>query len=183
MTTRSFSESARVRSPGVYGRIAGTSRNVRATLLGILLVVAALVILTVARSHRVAQWAPLDVVSSRDPLQELPIRIAGRDGVVRPASTHDAVLDMKRISTLVVGVDLKRIQPAPGGNAVVIRNEKGEERFRGMIASQYFTDGRFMLRLFARQFPAGVYWLEIEGMDDSGNDARVVAASWFEVLR
>jgi hypothetical protein len=182
MATRSFSESVRVRSPGVVGRIAGTSRNVRATLLGIVLVVAALVILTVVRGQRVAEWASLDVVSSHDPLQELPIRIAGKDGVVRPARTHDAVLDMKRISTLVVGVDLKRVRPSPDGNAVVIRNNKGEERFRDRIDAHYFTDGRFMLRLFARQFPEGVYWLEIEGLS-AGGDAQVVAASWFEVLR
>jgi hypothetical protein len=180
MATRSFSESARVRSQGVYGRLAGTSRNVRATLLGILLVVAALVILTMVRNQRVAEWAPLDVVSSRDPLQELPIRVAAKGGVVRPARTYDAVLDMKRISTLVVGVDLDRIVPAPGGNAVAIRNEKGEERFRDVIAAHYFNDGRFMLRLFARQFPAGAYWLEIESV---GDDGRVVASSWFEVLR
>ncbi|MDH4037521.1 MAG: hypothetical protein OEX18_12270 [Candidatus Krumholzibacteria bacterium] len=182
MATRSFSESVRVRSPGVYGRIAGTSRNVRATLLGIVLVVAALVFLSVERGQRVAEWAPLDVVSSRDPLQELPIRIAGKDGVVRPARTHDAVLDMKRIPALVVGVDLDRIAPAPGGNAVVIRNDKGDERFRDTIDAHYFDDGRFMLKLFAGQFPPGVYWLEIEALSEGG-DARVVAASWFEVLR
>lgn len=182
MATRSFSESIRVRSPGVVGRIAGTSRNVRATLIGIVIVVGGLVGLTIARGQRVAEWAPLDVVSSRDPLQELPIRLAGRDGVVRPASTHDALLDMKRISSLVVGVDLDRIPAESGPYVVVLRNDAGDERFRKEIPPEYFEDGRFMLRLFARRFPAGVYWLEIETGGNAA-DARVIAASWFEVQR
>jgi hypothetical protein len=182
MTTRHFVETARVRSPGVVGRIAGTSRNVRATLIGILIVVGALIALSVVRAQRVAEWAPLDVVSSRDPLQELPIRTAGKDGVVRPANTYDAVLDMSRISHLVVGVDLDRIARDSAPHDAVLRNEDGKELFREEIAAHYFEDGRFMLRLFARRFPAGVYWLEVEVANDSG-DSRVVAASWFEVLR
>lgn len=183
MTTRNFSEAVRVRSPGVVGRIAGTSRNVRATLIGIVVVVGALVVLSVVRGQRVAQWAPLDVVATRDPLQELPIRLAGKDGVVRPASTHDAVLDMKRISHLVVGVDIHRLPAGATHHEVVVRNEKGDERFRSEIPQRYFDDGRFMLRLFSRQFPAGVYWLEVEAGSGEGSDSRVVAASWFEVLR
>lgn len=183
MTTRNFSETVRVRSPGVVGRIAGTSRNVRATLIGIVIVVGALVGLTIARGQRVAEWAPLDVVTSRDPLQELPIRVAGKDGVVRPASTHDALLDMKRIKSLVVGVDLDRIaRGAAERHDAVLRNDEGEEIFRNEIPAHYFEDGRFMLRLFSPQFPAGFYWLEIEAAREGGV-TQVVAASWFEVQR
>lgn len=178
MTTRNFSEAGR--SPGVIGRIAGSSRNVRATLLGIVLVVGVLVAFSVARSRRVAEWAPLEVVDSRDPLQELPIRIADGEGVVRPAHTYDAVLDMSRISNLVIGVDLDRVTRGPGRHDAVLRDEGGTELFRGEIEEHYFRDGRFMLRLFAGRFPAGVYWLEIEAVNE---DARVIAASWFEVLR
>jgi hypothetical protein len=182
MATRHFSETARGWSPGIVGRVAGTSRNVRATLVGIVIVVGVLVALTVARGRRVAEWAPLDVVSSRDPLQELPIRNAGRDGVVHPAHTYDAVLDLSRISSLVVGVDLDRIRREADRYDAVIRNEGGDEMFREPIAPGYFEDGRFMLRLFTRRFPAGVYWLEIEAAGQ-GEESRVVAASWFEVVR
>lgn len=183
MTTRNFSEAVRGRSPGVVGRIAGASRNVRATLIGIVVVVGGLVALSVAKGQRVADWAPLDVVSGRDPLQELPIRLAGKDGVVRPASTHDAVLDLKRISHLVVGVDLHRLPAGATHHEVVIRNEKGDERFRAAIPQHYFDDGRFMLRLYSHKFPAGVYWLEVEASGADPSDARVVAASWFQVTR
>lgn len=169
-------------SRGVMGRIADTSRNVRATLFGIVIVVGVLVALLVTRSQRVAEWAPLDVVSSREPLQELPIRIAAEGDVVRPAHTHDAVLDLSRIPNLVVGVDLDPISREPERHDLVLRDEDGVELFRDQIAAHYFDDGRLMLRLFARRLPAGDYWLEIEATG-AGPDARVIAASWFEVLR
>ena len=181
MATRSFSAAARHGSSGVFGRIAGTSRNVRATLIGIVLVVGALIGLTLMRGERVAEWAPLDVVSSRDPLQELPIRIAGRDGVVRPAHTYDAVLDMSRISSLVVGVDLKALPHQAESCDVVLRDGSGGEMFRDGIAAHYFDDGRFMLRLFPQKFSAGDYLLEIEA-ESGGGESQVIAASWFQVI-
>jgi hypothetical protein len=182
MATRHFSEATRGRPPGIVGRIAGTSRNVRATLIGIVLVVVVLVGITINRGQRVAEWAPVNVVTSRDPLQELPIRIAGADGVVRPAHTYDAVLDLSRIAHLVVGVDLDRLPRSSGHHDVVLRNQQGVEIFREPIAAHYYDDGRFMLRLFSRRFPAGVYWLEIEAADE-GASSRVIASSWFEVLQ
>jgi hypothetical protein len=140
------------------------------------------VVSSVIRARRVAAWAPIDVVSSRDPLQELPIRRATRDGTVRPAQTYDAVLDLKSIDELVVGVDLDRIAKSASGHEAVIRTQDGVERFREAIPSDYFSEGRFMLRLFARRFPPGDYFLEIEVPDATG-EARVVAASWFQVVR
>ena len=180
MTTRAILETPRVRYPGLLGQISGRGRLVRTAVAGIALLAVALAVTVAVRGHRVAEWAPIDVVSSREPLQELPVRLAGANGVVPPARTHDAVLDMTRIQSLVIGVNLNHVPPGPGSQ-VVVRNQAGRERFRRAIPANYFDEGRFMLRLFAGQFPAGVYWLEIEAADD-GEDPRVVAASWFEVL-
>lgn len=182
MATRRFSEAARFGSRGVMGRIAETNRNVRTTLFGIVIVVGVLVALLVTRGQRVAEWAPLDVVTSREPLQELPIRTSQETGVVRPAHTYDAVLDLSRISNLVVGVDLDHVAPGPARHDAVIRDETGAELFRDEIAAHYFADGRFMLRLFGSRLAAGDYWLEIEA-SGGGEEPRVIAASWFEVLR
>jgi hypothetical protein len=179
MTARSFSSAARHGSP--LGRLSSISPNVRATLVGILLVVGALVVVSVLRGQRVAAWAPLDVVAGRDPLQELPIRTAGKDGVVRPAHTYDAVLDMSRIPSLVVGVDLKAVPTTAPNFEVVLRNGSGGEMFRDAIARHYLDDGRFMLRLFPGKFRAGDYLLEIESGGD-GEGTQVVAASWFQVI-
>ncbi|HEX5131513.1 MAG TPA: hypothetical protein VFX92_03385 [Candidatus Krumholzibacteria bacterium] len=181
MTSRNFSDAARGRPLGISGNFLGGSHAVRLSLAAIAAVVAGLVTASVIRSQRVAVWAPLDVVSTRDPLQELPIRIAGDDGVVRPAHTYDAVLDMSRLSSLVIGVDLDVIPKGSAHYDAVIRDPAGTEVFRDGIDGAYFADGRFMLRLFSRRFHAGDYLLEIEASDASGN-SQVVAASWFQVI-
>lgn len=132
--------------------------------------------------RRVAQWASVDVVDSRDPLQDLPIRLANSEGDVPPAPTYDALLDLKSIDYLVVGVDLDYLPRRDTRREVVLRTSEGVEKFRDQVPESYFTDGRFMLRLFSRHFPSGDYMLEIEGAEDAG-EKRVVAASWFQVTR
>jgi hypothetical protein len=171
---------ARGRLAPVIGRIPGGARY--APLVGVALAVfvAIVVGLAVTRGNRVAAWAPMSVISSHDPLQELPIRVAGKNGLVRPARTHDAILDLKSISTLVVGVNLDRIPTGAARYEAVIRTDAGQERFRSTIAPEYFTEGRFMLRLYSRRFPRGDYRLEIEAVQ-SETDKRVVAVSWFQV--
>ncbi len=161
-------------------RVPGGSRNVKIGLAALAGVVLALIVAQIVMSQRVAQWASLDVVDSRDPLQDLPIRLASSDGTVRPAQTYDAILDLKSISQLVVGVDLDYLPRRDTKRQVVIRGGDGVEKFRDDVPQSYFTEGRFMLRLFARQFPSGDYMLEIEAIEDTG-DAHVAAASWFQV--
>ncbi len=178
MATRHSLDGGRGHSLGI---VRAGSGNVRATLIAIALVVVGLVVMTVVRGQRVAAWAPVDVVSSRDPLQELPIRTASEDGVVRPANTYDAVVDMSRLSSLVVGVDLDFIPKGATRYDAVIRDDRGAEIFRDAIGDEYFADGRFMLRLFARRFHKGEYLLEIEA-GDGGKKTRVVTASWFQVI-
>src|SRR5262245_12414206 len=111
MTTRRLASHASTRAARPWmdelaDRVPGGRRNVTIGLAVLGAIVLVLVGLEIASARRVAQWAPVDVVDSRDPLQDLPIRLAASDGMVRPAQTYDAVLDLKGIDHLVVGVDL-----------------------------------------------------------------------------
>jgi hypothetical protein len=183
MTTRRLTSSVGSRPRPWFDALAdhvpGGRRNTKIALAAFAGIVFLLIILEIASARRVAQWAPIDVVDSHEPLQDLPIRLASSDGVVRPAQTYDALIDMMSIKHLVVGVDLDYV-PRPGTEReVVIRASDGSEKFRDEMPESYFKEGRFMLRLFARQFPTGEYTLEIEAPDEGG--ARVVAASWFQV--
>ncbi len=164
----------------VVSRIPGGTKNARLAAVALVVVVAVIVGVTATRGHRVAAWAPVSVVLSHDPLQELPIRVAGKNGIVRPARTHDAILDLKSISSLVVGVNLRTLPKGAERYEAVIRNEAGQERFRSTIAPEYFKEGRFMLRLYSRRFAHGDYRLEIEAVRGE-TDKRVVAVSWFQV--
>jgi hypothetical protein len=164
----------------VIGRIPGGAKYAPVVAVALAVTVAVVVGLAVTRGNRVAAWAPMTVISSHDPLQELPIRVAGKNGLVRPAPTHDAILDLKSISTLVVGVDLSAVPKGAARYEAVIRTGAGQERFRSTIAPAYFAEGRFMLRLYSRRFPRGDYRLEIEAVQ-SETDKRVVAISWFQV--
>ncbi len=184
MSTRRLASTASVRTTRPWmdelsDHVPGGRRNVRIGLAALGVVVGVLVALQVVAMSRVAQWAPVDVVDSRDPLQDLPIRLGDSDGVVRPAQTYDAVLDMRSINHLVIGVDLDYLPRRDSKREVVIRNGDGVEKFRSAVPDSYFTEGRFMLRLFSRHFDSGDYTLEIEAPEDGEN--RVVAASWFQV--
>lgn len=163
-------------------RVPGGRRNVQVGLSVLGAIVGVLIVLQVVSMRRVAQWAPVDVVDSRDPLQDLPIRLASSDGSMPPAQTYDAVLDLKSIDHLVVGVDLDYLPRRDTQRDVVIRTSEGAERFRDDMPESYFTEGRFMLRIYSRHFPPGDYTLEIEAIEPAG-EAHVVAASWFQVTR
>lgn len=187
MTTRRLASSASSRLTRPWldelaDRVPGGRRNVHIGLGVLGAVIVVLVVIEIASARRVAQWAPVDVVDSRDPLQDVPIRLASSDGVVPPAQTYDAVLDLKSIDYLVVGVDLDYLPRRGSQRDVVIRNADGAERFRDRVPESYFTEGRFMLRLFSRQFRSGDYTLEIEALEENG-ERRVVAASWFQVFK
>jgi hypothetical protein len=143
--------------------------------------VIALIVISILHGKRVAEWAPISVVNSTEPLQELPLRVAQGTEPVEPAHTYDAVLDVATIKALVVGVDLDSVPKGLPRYDTVIRSSDGSELFRSRILETYFKEGRFMLRLFAKRFPAGDYTLDIEGFDPGARDGRVVASSWFQV--
>ena len=161
-------------------RVPGGRRNLQAGIALMAAVGVAFLAHEIVSARRVAQWAPVDVVDSRDPLQDLPIRLASAGGEIRPAPTYDAVLDLKAIDHLVVGVDLDYLPRRGAPRDVVIRTSEGEEKFRDHVPESYFTQGRFMLRLFSKHFPSGEYMLEIEAHEQTG-EVAVVAASWFQV--
>ncbi|HEX6791821.1 MAG TPA: hypothetical protein VF247_10970 [Candidatus Krumholzibacteria bacterium] len=146
-------------------------------------ITAALVVFGTSRARRVAEFAPVTVIDSKEPLQELPVRVAQGDDAVEPAHTYDAMLDLSNVNKLVVGVDLDYVPKGLKRYDAVIRASDGAERFRGHIGEPYFKEGRFMLRLFAKRFPAGDYTLDVEGFDEGAGEGRIIASSWFQVSR
>lgn len=168
---------------GVLGRIPAPRGQARLLVVIVMLVGFALVAFGIVRSRRVAEFAPVTVVETSEPLQELPVRAASGDDAVEPAHTYDAVLELSNIDTIVVGVDLDYINKGMPRYDAVIRTPDGRERFRGRIDEELFRDGRFMLRLFADRFAAGDYTLDIEGFDDGAAEGRIIASSWFQVSR
>src|SRR5262249_31774098 len=91
------------RSP-VFGDLANRSRGGRHIKLGAAIVVGlvvALIVVGIMHGQRVAEWAPVSVVDSHEPLQELPVRVAQGDEPVEPAHTYDAVLDVSSVKALV----------------------------------------------------------------------------------
>jgi hypothetical protein len=166
----------------LVNRVPGGPKYARVGALALGVVLVALTAFGIARSRRYAAWAPIDVVESRDPLQELPVRVTGSQGAVAPAHTYDAVIDMASISSIVVGVDLDFLPKGAARYEVAVQAEDGAERFRDTIPPHYFDEGRFMLRLFARRFRPGDYLLEILAFDAEGG-SRVVGASWFQLTK
>jgi hypothetical protein len=168
--------------PGDLSRRIPGGRQVKLAAVLVALFVIALVVTSVMRGRRVAEWAPLSVVNSHEPLQELPIRVADGNAPIEPAHTYDAMIDVSSLGSIVVGVDLDYVKKGLPRYDAVIRSSDGTERFRGRIREDYFRDGRFMLRLFANRFPAGDYTLDIEGFTAGATDGRVIASSWFQIL-
>jgi hypothetical protein len=167
---------------GLVHRMPGAWAHVRLIVATVALMVVVLVAVGVGRARRVAEFAPVSVVDSREPLQELPVRVASGGEAVEPAHTYDAMLDASRVGAIVVGVDLDYVMKGLPRYDVVLRGTDGSERFRGRIKEGYFREGRFMLRLFARKLPPGDYTLDVEGFDDAAAEGRIIASSWFQIL-
>ena len=165
------------------GRSSAGKANVRLVAAIAAGIVAALIAVGIFNARRVAEFAPVSVVESNEPLQELPVRVAANGDAVEPAHTYDAIIDLSRVDAIVVGVDLDYIVKGLPRYDAVIRGSDGGERFRGHIAEEYFRDGRFMLRLFGNRFAAGDYTLDIEGFDTGASEGRIIASSWFQVSR
>jgi hypothetical protein len=167
----------------LVNRVPGGRGHVRTAAVALALLVMVLVAFGVTRGRRVAEFAPVSVIDSREPLQELPVRATSGGDPVEPAHTYDAMIDLSSIDAIVVGIDLDYLTKGLPRYDVVIRTPDGSERFRARIQENYFFEGRVMLRLFAKRFPAGDYTLDIEGFDDATADGRIIASSWFQILR
>jgi len=167
----------------LFQRVPGAWAHLRLVVATVVLMVVVLVVFGVTRARRVAEFAPVSVIESREPLQELPIRAASGSDAVEPAHTYDAMLDLSNLDEIVVGIDLDYVTRGLTRYDVVIRRADGSERFRGRIEEDYFREGRAMLRLVTKKFAAGDYTLDIEGFDDGTAEGRIIASSWFQVLR
>ncbi len=181
--------STRAKSPLAFpligdlvNRVPGGRKYARIAAAALIVLLVGLIAVGIARGRRYAAWAPIDVVESRDPLQDLPVRVAGSNGAVAPARTFDAILDLSSIASIVVGVDLDYIPRGAARYDVTIQAEDGAVCFHDTIPLSYFKEGRFMLRLFSRRFQPGDYLLEIMAYD-AGGDGRVVGASWFQLTK
>jgi hypothetical protein len=166
----------------LVNRVPGGRRYVNIAAGILVLLIVAIVIAGVTRNRRIAEWAPASVIDSREPLQELPIRVAEGDEPIEPAHTYDAMLDVKSINALVVGVDLDYVRKGFPRYDAVIRSPDGAERFRDRIKPADFQEGRCMLRLFTKHLAAGDYTLDIEGFDAGATEGRIVASSWFQIV-
>ncbi len=117
-----------------------------------------------SRPPVVAHWASSEVFASKIPVQEVHVASV-RGG--RSKSAHTEV-NLAGISALVVAVDLDRIPRRASSYDAAITTAEGAEVFRDEIAPAYFDDGRFMLRLVARQFQTGDYEIHVDAVADDG---------------
>jgi hypothetical protein len=126
----------------------------------------------------VAEWETSEVFSTATPVQEVAISVLRR-GKSRPVSTD---LDLRRIGSIVVAIDLDQIDGLARTYDAVIADPDGNEIFRDEISTACFMDGRLLLRLSARHFKTGEYRFIIDSTDQGGI-ARVIARGTFNVKR
>jgi hypothetical protein len=154
-----------------------------------LLVVVAAVVLSLVlfgpatkEASPVSGWAPLDVIETRTPLQEVLIRTTS-GGRIPAADGTDVTLDFRGIKTLVIAVDLDFIKGKTEPHEVVVHNPEGQVVFQEAVPQIYLDDGRFFLRLIPRVFETDqTYKLELRAGGDAG-ESLLVAESVFDVLK
>jgi hypothetical protein len=130
----------------------------------------------------VAGWAPLDVIETRVPLQEVLIRKM-RNGRIARARGTDVTLDFRGVDKLVIAVDLDFIKGKQLPYELIVRDPDGTGVFQEQIPQEYLDDGRFFLRLIPKQFELDqTYKLELISHRADGSN-RVVAESVFDVLK
>jgi hypothetical protein len=159
-----------------------------AIILGSVVVVVAAAIVVASRTteHKepspVAGWAPLNVIESNVPLQELLIRKMRR-GKIRPANGVDVTLNFRGIRKLVIAVDLDFVGTKASLHEVIVRNPEGKSVYQEAIPQVYLDDGRAFLRLIPKLFEEGqTYTLEVVAHHNDGTP-KVLAESAFDVLK
>lgn len=153
-----------------------------AVVVAAAIIVAGQLIAEKKEASPVAGWAPLSVIESNAPLQELLIRRMRR-GTIPPARGVDVTLDFRGISKLVIAVDLDFVGKRASSYEVVVRNPEGKSVYQEMIPQVYLDDGRAFLRLIPRLFDEGqIYALEVVAHYDDGA-RRVLAESAFDVVK
>jgi hypothetical protein len=128
----------------------------------------------------VAGWAPLDVIETRVPLQEVLVRRI-RNGRIPKARRPDVTLDFQGVDELVIAVDLDFIDRRASSYEVILWDPQGDSVFREEIPQVYLDDGRFFLKLVPKLFqPDLMYTLELVAIRHNGAQ-HVVAESLFDV--
>jgi hypothetical protein len=172
----------------VNGVLASLARPRNAIIAGsVLILIAAAIITAVLFSGNeterlVAGWEPLDVVTTRVPLQEVLMRHMYR-GRIPKASGTDVTLDFRGVDRLVIAVDLDFIKGKTSLHEVIVRNPAGLNVYQEPIPQEYLDDGRFFLRLVPGQFEENKnYRLEIVTYR-ADESMMVVAESVFDVVK
>jgi hypothetical protein len=152
----------------------------------VVVVAAAIVIPSLMKENKqpspVAGWAPLNVIETNVPLQELLIRKMRR-GKIPPANGVDVTLNFRGIRKLVIAVDLDFVGKKASSHEVIVRNQEGDSVYREAIPQVYLDDGRAFLRLIPKLFEEGqTYTLEVLAHYDNGT-LRILAQSAFDVLK
>jgi len=130
----------------------------------------------------VAGWAPLDVIQTNVPLQEVLVRKI-RNGRIPKRNGPDVTLDFRGIDKLVIAVDLDFIDRRVPSYDVTVWNPQGESVFQEEIPQVYLDDGRFFLGLIPKLFEQELtYTLELIAHHENGA-RRVVAESVFDVRK
>jgi hypothetical protein len=158
----------------------GDPQRVRVLIVAGVLVLGLVVLVTVfnaVRQNRPAQWSSTDVIEGDAPLQEVLVASAARGGP--PPHTE---IDLTSIGSIVIAVDLDRVRDRAMYFDAVILDAVDAEVFRDEIDEEFVRDGRFLLELRRRHFPAGDYTIEIEGRDQGGI-VSVLARGTFKVYR
>ncbi len=135
-----------------------------------------------AHPNPVAGWATADVIKTRTPLQEIPLRKL-RKGWIPPADGTDADLNFRGIKELVVAGDLDFLSKKSGRHDLVVRDAQNVAVFGEAIPEMYIKDGRFFLRLVPRQFTENqIYTLSVIA-NEGGEKTTTVGECVFRVLK
>jgi len=152
-------------------------RPARWAVLGGAILVAVLLITLIVNiwPRSPAEFVDDSAIDAGLPVQEVLVRRAS-------GTAPHTDLDLTRIRSLVIAVDLDYVRNRATYFQAVILDFTGDEVFRGDIGETALSDGRFLLELDRRRFPSGEYTLEIEGSDQSGI-VSVLSRGTFRVTR
>jgi len=166
---------------GVAAAIINQPRN--AAIAGSGIVIGLIVVISLMNSagvgsSTVAHWETSEVFSTTTPVQEVPISLVRR-GRARPVS---ADVDLRGIGSLVIAVDLDLVDGAAMHYDAAIIDPQNDEVFRDEIGTEYFMQGRLLLRLGAKHFRSGEYGFVIDSTD-RGGIVQTIARGTFYVQR
>jgi hypothetical protein len=122
----------------------------------------------------VAGWATSDVIGTRTPLQEIPLRRIRKGTIAALNGVTDVDLDFRGIKELVIAVDLDFLSGTASSYHLVVKDKEEVAVFHEQIPEAYVSDGRIFLRLIPKQFTVdNLYTLELVAHENDGNEILV----------